>query len=90
MPGAHAGFRPPQPLVSTIVPQPAAAAVRTACTTRAHAAALVEVGARAEDERAPAGVADRDGPHGAGVALDGGLGEPGDLGVVDGRQRLAR
>ena len=38
--------------------------------------------------RAPAGVADRDGPHGAGVALDGGLGEPGDLGVVDGRQRL--
>ena len=41
----HAGSRPPQPLVSTSTRQPAAAAVRTPCTTAPHAAALVEVGA---------------------------------------------
>ena len=33
VPGAHAGLSPPQPLVSTMVEQPAAFAVRTACTT---------------------------------------------------------
>ena len=33
VPGAQAGLSPPQPLVSTMVVQPAAAAVRTACTT---------------------------------------------------------
>ena len=33
VPGAQSGLRPPQPLVSTMVRQPAAAAVRTACTT---------------------------------------------------------
>ena len=35
VPGAQSGFSPPQPLVSTMVRQPAAAAVRTPCTTAA-------------------------------------------------------
>ena len=35
VPGAQAGLSPPQPLVSTIVRTPAAAAVRTPCTTAA-------------------------------------------------------
>ncbi len=33
VPGAHSGRSPPQPLVMTIVEQPAAAAVRTPWTT---------------------------------------------------------
>ena len=35
VPGVQAGFSPPQPLVSTTVRQPAAAAVRIGCTTAA-------------------------------------------------------
>ena len=35
VPGVQPSFRPPQPLVSTAVRQPAAAAVRTPCTTAA-------------------------------------------------------
>ena len=35
VPGVHVSFRPPQPLVSTMARQPAAAAVRTPCTTAA-------------------------------------------------------
>ena len=33
VPGVQAGLRPPQPLVSTMARQPAAAAVRTPCAT---------------------------------------------------------
>ena len=33
VPGAQAGLSPPHPLVRTMVVQPAALAVRTACTT---------------------------------------------------------
>ncbi len=55
----------------------------------AHAAALVEVGAGAEDEGAPPGVADGDRAHAARVARDGGRVEARDVGVVDGRERLA-
>ena len=33
VPGTHSGLSPPHPLVITIVRQPAAAAVRTPCTT---------------------------------------------------------
>ena len=33
VPGVQSGFSPPHPFVSTIVRQPAAAAVRTPCTT---------------------------------------------------------
>ena len=34
VPGCHSGLMPPAPFVSTIVVAPAAAAVRTECTTR--------------------------------------------------------
>ena len=70
------GRSPPQPLVSTIVPAPAATAVRTPCTTGVDAAALVEVGAAQEDQGAlvarlgpyradPAGVAGHGGGRGS-------------------------
>ena len=51
VPGAQSRLRPPQPLVSTIISAPAAAAVRTPCTTGVDPAALVEVGAPGEDRR---------------------------------------
>ena len=89
VPGLHAGLRPPQPLVSTMVEQPGGLGGADAVHDGAHAAALVEVGAGAEDEGAPAGVTDGDRAHAARVARDGGGVEARDVGVLDGRERLA-
>ena len=75
VPGVQSSLRPPQPLVSTMVRQPAAAAVRTPWTTARDALALVVVRTGAEEqELAVAGpeAADR-----AGVALHGGAEKPG-------------
>ena len=89
MPGAHAGLRPPQPLVSTMVEQPAAFGGADAVHDGAHAPALVEVGARAEDQGAPAGVTDGDRAHAPAVSGDGRGVEAGYVGVVDGREGRA-
>ena len=63
VPGAHAGRSPPQPLVMTTVVQPGRRGGADAVHDRAHAPALVVVGAGAVDQGAPAGVADGDRPH---------------------------
>ena len=58
--------------------QPAAAAVRTACATRAHVTPLVEV--MTADEREDAPVADRHRQHAARVAFCGRRREAGQVG----------
>ena len=72
---------PPAALVSTTVRQPAAAAVRTPCTTGVDAVALVEVGAPEQHEHAA--VADRDRPDRAAVPVRRRRDEPGQVGHRD-------
>ena len=94
VPGDQVSFRPPQPLVSTIARQPAAAAVRIGWTTARDALALVEVGAAEEDQQVlvtGADAADLPGVAGDRGRVEAGQVGGGDLGRglaerVDGRQ----
>ena len=56
---------------------------------RPDAATLVEVGPGAKDQRATAGISDRDRPHDARVPGDGRLGEARDSRILDSGNRLA-